>query len=130
MALSSHAILGYFCSLVQDEIGRMGGVRHIVQALKHHVSNEEVVNMGVRALANLAYNHTRNQEVCFEQLIICWVLCLAPAPGTQGEHVCLHQKIKMKTDLPASGDGAEEEVRGSDGRVGGLRQLYRSNIGA
>lgn len=38
----------------------MGGVRFITNAMKHHDTTEEIQNLGTRALANLAYNHTQN----------------------------------------------------------------------
>lgn len=46
--------------LEQDEIGRMGGVRYVTNTMKQHETAEEIQSLGIRALANLAYNHTEN----------------------------------------------------------------------
>ncbi len=47
----------------QHEIGRLGGVRYIINAMKTHIVYWDVQEAGMRALANLAYNHTENAEV-------------------------------------------------------------------
>lgn len=44
----------------QAEIGRMGGVRLIINAMNEHAAHWHIQERGIRALANLAYNSTDN----------------------------------------------------------------------
>ena len=44
----------------QAEIGRMGGIRLIINAMKEHITHWPIQDRGIRALANLAYNSTDN----------------------------------------------------------------------